>query len=427
MRLLTHIPSDALAAGSSIAGVGATPEGIDQNPVYYEYMFDSAWHMQAQSLDEWFNTYSSRRYGNTDNADAMAAWKILQTAVYTSQAGGFHDDTGIEWNALSEAPHPTGIDVKQVYAAWQHLVKAASVLDVHEYATLNYDIVNVGREVLAQLISTFERSLTAAVSNMNKTEALMWGDVVLDTYTDLDEITGCDNGFLLGPWISAAKVWANSSDAPESYYEWQARSQVSTWWPVAPSALNSSATFNSLPILDNYANKHWNGLIRDFYARRVQCYVNQVNVDIPNTPQPTPTCSLAAKAVTNSYLKGYPYALNNGSIYAPTKWPYNTSSLDAAEAWCCRYTDCGGVTYQTSHSIERYEVRAGSSPIGNSGSSSYPRKETSALNHANLTKCVVEAELSFTQGSGGDYLQKPTVDKTVALATSLIAKYAKYL
>ena len=28
------------------------------------------------------------------------------------------------------------------------------------------------------------------------------------------------------------------------------------------------------------ANKHWNGLIRDFYKPRVQCYVDQASLDL---------------------------------------------------------------------------------------------------------------------------------------------------
>eukprot|EP01052_Picozoa_sp_SAG31_P015456 SAG31_NODE_993_length_10512_cov_20.777202_4_plen_86_part_00 len=59
-------------------------------------------------------------------------------------------------------------------------------------------------------------------------------------------------GFLLGPWIDGAKSWANSSDGGTAdYYEWQARSQVSTWWPIAPSARKLPVTFTKLPVLDN--------------------------------------------------------------------------------------------------------------------------------------------------------------------------------
>jgi hypothetical protein len=37
MRMLRDLPGAALSANASIVGTGATPEGIDQNPIYYEY------------------------------------------------------------------------------------------------------------------------------------------------------------------------------------------------------------------------------------------------------------------------------------------------------------------------------------------------------------------------------------------------------
>ena len=37
MNLLAGMPGDALKAGASIVGTGTTMEGINQNPVYYEY------------------------------------------------------------------------------------------------------------------------------------------------------------------------------------------------------------------------------------------------------------------------------------------------------------------------------------------------------------------------------------------------------
>lgn len=123
LRLLQGMPADAIAAGASIVGTGATPEGIDQNPAYYEYTFDTAWHTTAQPLGEWFAELSSRRYGNTANKDAATAWSILSTAVYNSQAGGWHDDTGVEWSGLGNPPTATGIDAAAVLQAWDLLVQ----------------------------------------------------------------------------------------------------------------------------------------------------------------------------------------------------------------------------------------------------------------------------------------------------------------
>jgi alpha-N-acetylglucosaminidase len=280
MRLLQRMPSDAVAAGASIIGTGSTPEGIDQNPAYYEYAFDTAWSQEEQSLNSWFAAFATRRYG-VANEDAEAAWCILSTAVYTSEAGGWHDNTGVEWDL--GVPSATGFATAEAFKAWQLLVKAGATIDPHTCAPLNYDIVNVGREVLAQLITAFELNLTAAVAQHDRAGALSTAATLLQAYTDLDTLLECDYGFLLGPWIAQARRFANATDAPASYYEWQARSQVSTWWPVAPSARDDPATFKKFPTLDNYANKHWNGLVRDFYAKRVQCFVNQVTVDLTTT------------------------------------------------------------------------------------------------------------------------------------------------
>ena len=120
-----------------------------------------------------------------------------------------------------------------------------------------------------------------------------------------------------------------------------ARSQVSTWWPVAPSdAADKTKNFTSGPPLDGYANKHWNGLVGDFYKPRVQCYVDQISIDMSGTdPEPT-------------------------------------------------------------------------------------------IDTANLTKCAVEAELTFTQGTGTlagkKYSEVPTPGQTLTMSKALLEKYAKH-
>ena len=63
MRPLVRIPGDALSANAtSCIGTGATPEGINQNPAYWDYLYDTAWHPVGQPLAQWFLEYSRRRY-----------------------------------------------------------------------------------------------------------------------------------------------------------------------------------------------------------------------------------------------------------------------------------------------------------------------------------------------------------------------------
>lgn len=284
MRMLQAMPSDALAAGATIIGTGTTMEGINQNPPYYEYTYDTAWHREAQSLGQWFARYPTTRYG-TANPHATAAWKILQADVYVyagcGSFDGYHDGTGVEWKVFGAPPTCLTPTATNVGRAWNLLVQTGAAIDPVAMAPLNYDIVNTGRETLAHLITTWEHNLTAAVAAGHKKRALDWGALLLGAYADLDELLGCDSSFLIGPWIAQATKWADERDAPAAYYEWMAKSQVSTWWPVAPSDVGKwTANYTKPPPLDGYANKHWNGLVRDFYAPRVRCYVDQAAVDL---------------------------------------------------------------------------------------------------------------------------------------------------
>jgi len=182
----------------------------------------------------------------------------------------------------------------------------------------------------------------------------------------------------------------------------------------------------------------------------VECYIEQVKVDVPAVKPNPGACKLPATPVKNTYLQNYPLSLGSGGVYPPAVWPYNTSSLADAGSWCCAagHEDCVGVSFQNG----RYEAWAGTFPVPNpSGSctcNSYPRPHAQGgLNTINLTKCVVTAELDFTQaGSGGDgsgsggggvggggggirssnYIDVPTRSKTLELSERLTAYYSKY-
>ena len=109
---------------------------------------------------------------------------------------------------------------------------------------MNYDIVNTGREALAQIITTLEHNLTAAVKALNKADAMTFGQTLLGAYTDLDNLIGCDTSFLIGPWIADAKKWANATDAPEKYYEWMVSN-----FRHSPSVLSGSRQPAQEPLL----------------------------------------------------------------------------------------------------------------------------------------------------------------------------------
>lgn len=82
---------------SSMAGVGITPEGINQNYVMYEFALDRAWYQNEVNVSDWINQYIEVRYGFHDD-NLSLAWEkirvidILEMPPFLSSKiqNGFH-------------------------------------------------------------------------------------------------------------------------------------------------------------------------------------------------------------------------------------------------------------------------------------------------------------------------------------------------
>ncbi len=65
--------------GKTLHGVGATPEGIENNPVMFELLYELPWREERFSSDEWLQTYLKARYGREVSPEIMEAWRALET------------------------------------------------------------------------------------------------------------------------------------------------------------------------------------------------------------------------------------------------------------------------------------------------------------------------------------------------------------
>ena len=76
--------------------------------------------------------------------------------------------------------------------------------------TFRYDLINLGREVLAQLSTPVSLNFTAATSakTLDPHAVTRTGDLLVTLFDDLDTLVATHEAFLLGPWIEAARGWA---------------------------------------------------------------------------------------------------------------------------------------------------------------------------------------------------------------------------
>ena len=116
---------------------------------------------------------------------------------------------------------------------------------------LRYDLVNLGRELLAQLTQPAFFNFTgaygaAAVGTPAYEKAVKATGTFYSTLLrDIDELVATDSAFLLGPWIAMARGLGGgamdcvadrfpslSSGDCADFLEWNARVQVTTWNPT---------------------------------------------------------------------------------------------------------------------------------------------------------------------------------------------------
>ena len=70
--------------GKTLRGVGATPEGIENNPMMFELLYELPWREERFSPDIWLQGYLKARYGDDLSPEVTEAWRALEHTVYNA-------------------------------------------------------------------------------------------------------------------------------------------------------------------------------------------------------------------------------------------------------------------------------------------------------------------------------------------------------
>jgi alpha-N-acetylglucosaminidase len=79
--------------------------------------------------------------------------------------------------------------------------------------------------------------------------------------SDMNTLVSCHASFSLQKWISDARDWGSNRELKD-YYEMNARTLLTIW--------------GDSPILTDYANRSWAGLINQYYAFRWNWFIDEV-------------------------------------------------------------------------------------------------------------------------------------------------------
>ena len=233
-----------------MAGIGSAPEGVENNEVIYELIFDAPWHSEKQDIHQRLHDYSVNRYGACP-AEMDAFWDgMLKTsygfsssqAVYRIQRrpfflrGGRYDLRPEHFKAIEhffEAGRELGKnpEYRKDLALWAGLYafgKADILADEIErcYQTGDIPAADSLRVRFRNAMLTADRFLAS------------------NPFTRLER------------WTDFARNWGETPEEKDRF-ETNARRIITTW---GRGRDNKS--------LNDYAARIWSGLIRDYYLPR---------------------------------------------------------------------------------------------------------------------------------------------------------------
>lgn len=284
-----------------LVGTGMMMEGIEQNPIFYDFMAELGWRDAAPDVDAWVRDWARRRYGRPHEG-AEAAWATLRRTVYASPAAprsAICSRPSLSPAAVcgrGGAPYRT-VDL---LPAWEGLLAAAD--DLGRLDTFRYDLVDVSRQVLSEVAEPLYLEARAAWRAKDRARLRAEAGRFLGLIRDLDGLLATRREVLLGRWIQEARRWGEADTAedtgagtaesatgdtrratgaqadrearrgtdPEArraeadHYEWNARNLITLWGPRRS-------------VLHEYARKEWSGLLEGFYLPRWELFFRRMD------------------------------------------------------------------------------------------------------------------------------------------------------
>lgn len=233
--------------GKRLSGIGFVNEGLDYNPVVFDFLFEQAWRSEPIELPDWLRQYCRRTAGRA-NSDAEAAWAILGDTVFTGQ----HQVTAAY--TLAPSLQPAGdppYDNERLMRAWEYLVRGAPGLgDSDAY---RFQLVNVTRQVLGNYSAEIQREALEAWRAKDRAGLRSAANRMSALVRDLDKLLASRPEYLLGRWLEEAKRWGRSRPERDRL-EWNARRVITMW--------------GDQPLIRDYSRRQWSGMLSGFYLER---------------------------------------------------------------------------------------------------------------------------------------------------------------
>ena len=293
------------AKSNNLVGIGAIPEGIDNNAMLYDLLYALPWTNEDYTRQSWLEDYVKMRYGaeqtNASTQVLCSAWNRLGAGAYNcpnDRQQGTTESVFLMRPALKPGTVSSWAnsnwywDINEMRTALYEMLSVSE--EFKDNNNYRYDLVDLMRQAL----SDYAKLTLDSLGNTSGTARRKYANRFLEMLLDQDRLLGTRIEFRLGRWIEMARS-LGTTDEEKNLYEKNARMLLTTWGDKAQCETGG---------LHDYANREWNGLLSSYYYPRWKAYFNK-------------------NYVAQSWFAYYEWPFvtgtrSNNATYLPTDAPY---------------------------------------------------------------------------------------------------------
>lgn len=254
-------------ADHNLAGIGSTLESFDVSPHIYEYLFERAW-THEPDLPAWTQNWARTRTGRVG---LEGTWKLLVDSIYRDWS--FYGlgtqlvaRPTLEGHGTYYTKPYYSYSNDSLWSVCSQLIRAYRTAPcLNEFQGMHkesydYDLINFLSQWLGNHFMDIRNDFTRAYHQRDIAGMEHHQVRANELFQFADQLLNTHPSFMIGPWIAHARALGRTDDEKD-YYEEQARTLLTTWGG---------------PILNDYANRMWGGLVSDYYAKRWNMFFNAV-------------------------------------------------------------------------------------------------------------------------------------------------------
>lgn len=248
----------------NLVGYGVMPEGLNNNSIVYEYIYDLPWSQGKEPVKDWLSNYLKARYGNKINPAVFQAWQLLVESVYStkywetrwwdSRAGAYILFKRPTLKITEFKGNPG--DKKKLEQAINILKKEAKNFDKN--SLYQYDLRDASRHYYSLCIDEMLMECVAAYESKDMAKADALFQKIEQQALDTDAIVSGQPLNSLKYWLKSAWEYGSTAEDSKLYLK-NAKTLITLWGGEGH--------------LNDYASRAWSGMYKEFYWPRWKMFL----------------------------------------------------------------------------------------------------------------------------------------------------------